>query len=74
MDQVEESDNHYQANLNTKLEARRRANDEARAQPAREHCIECDEPIPARRREAIPGCTHCIDCQQAIDHHNRQYA
>lgn len=26
-------------------------------------CIDCEEPIPAKRREAAPGCTRCIDCQ-----------
>ena len=27
------------------------------------HCEECDEPIPAARREAIPGVHLCILCQ-----------
>ncbi len=27
------------------------------------HCEECDEPIPAARREAIPGVRLCILCQ-----------
>ncbi|KAA9010241.1 DksA/TraR family C4-type zinc finger protein [Histidinibacterium aquaticum] len=31
------------------------------------HCVECDEPIPERRREAIPGVKLCVDCQQERD-------
>lgn len=26
-------------------------------------CEDCDAPIPARRREALPGCSTCVDCQ-----------
>jgi phage/conjugal plasmid C-4 type zinc finger TraR family protein len=26
-------------------------------------CIDCEEPIPERRRTAAPGCTRCIECQ-----------
>lgn len=28
------------------------------------HCAECDEPIPQRRREAVPGCTKCVECAE----------
>ena len=31
------------------------------------HCADCDEPIPERRREAIPGVTLCVECQQERD-------
>lgn len=27
------------------------------------YCIDCDEPIPQARREALRGCERCIDCQ-----------
>ncbi|MFD1341332.1 DksA/TraR family C4-type zinc finger protein [Litorisediminicola beolgyonensis] len=30
-------------------------------------CAECDEPIPEKRRLAIPGVKLCIDCQQERD-------
>ena len=30
-------------------------------------CVECDEPIPERRRDAIPGVKLCVDCQQERD-------
>ncbi|SDE49769.1 DksA/TraR family C4-type zinc finger protein [Limimaricola pyoseonensis] len=31
------------------------------------HCVECDEPIPERRREAIPGVKLCVECQSGRD-------
>lgn len=29
------------------------------------HCIDCGEPIDARRRAAVPGVKRCFLCQQA---------
>ena len=31
------------------------------------HCAECGEPIPERRRAALPGVKLCIDCQSERD-------
>ena len=31
------------------------------------HCAECEEPIPEKRRIAIPGVKLCIDCQSERD-------
>ncbi len=31
------------------------------------HCAECEEPIPEKRRQALPGVKLCIDCQQERD-------
>ncbi|MGI3163394.1 DksA/TraR family C4-type zinc finger protein [Pseudooceanicola sp. 200-1SW] len=31
------------------------------------HCAECEEPIPEKRRQAIPGVKLCIDCQMERD-------
>ncbi|GAB5438178.1 DksA/TraR family C4-type zinc finger protein [Falsiruegeria mediterranea] len=31
------------------------------------HCAECEEPIPEKRRLALPGVKLCIDCQQDRD-------
>ena len=42
----------------------------ARRQPtgeSRTDCAECEEPIPEKRRAAIPGVKLCIDCQQERD-------
>ena len=30
-------------------------------------CVECGEPIPDRRREALPGVKTCIECQSGRD-------
>ena len=30
-------------------------------------CKECGEPIPQRRREALPGVKTCIECQSGRD-------
>ncbi len=31
------------------------------------HCAECEEPIPDKRRLALPGVKLCLDCQQERD-------
>ncbi len=30
-------------------------------------CAECDEEIPERRRQAVPGCRLCAVCQEEQD-------
>ena len=37
-----------------------------RGESARE-CDECGEPIPERRREALPGVRMCVECAGAAD-------
>ncbi len=32
-----------------------------------EFCVDCDEPIPEARRQAVPGVKLCIECQQGRD-------
>lgn len=32
-----------------------------------EHCDECGEPIPQKRREALPGVRTCVQCQSGRD-------
>ena len=34
---------------------------------SRTHCIDCEEPIPEARRNAIEGVTLCLECQQDRD-------
>lgn len=31
------------------------------------HCAECEEPIPEKRRLALPGVKLCLECQQERD-------
>lgn len=33
------------------------------------HCEDCGEPIPERRRRALPGTRTCVACQSARDAH-----
>ena len=35
--------------------------------PGLERCEECDAPIPAARRRAMPGVRLCVPCQEAHD-------
>lgn len=37
------------------------------------YCEECGIKIPAKRREALPGCPTCVDCQQLLEVKNRNY-
>lgn len=30
-------------------------------------CIDCDQEIPLKRRQAKPGCRRCITCQQQYE-------
>ncbi|RFA31316.1 hypothetical protein CAI21_01420 [Alkalilimnicola ehrlichii] len=34
---------------------------------SRTHCIDCDEPIPERRRQTLPGVQRCVDCQEMAE-------
>lgn len=29
-----------------------------------EHCVDCDDVIPDKRRVNVPGCKRCASCQQ----------
>ena len=35
------------------------------------HCLECDTPLPERRRELLPGVELCVECQQLEEEMNR---
>lgn len=37
---------------------------------SREECIDCFEPIPEARREAIPGVQCCVECQSIREARN----
>ena len=38
---------------------------------SRTHCVECEDPIPEARREAIPGVQLCIACQSLRDEQSK---
>ncbi|MCC5811348.1 MAG: TraR/DksA C4-type zinc finger protein [Ectothiorhodospiraceae bacterium] len=31
------------------------------------HCEDCEEPIPAKRRELLPGVRRCVECQELAE-------
>jgi phage/conjugal plasmid C-4 type zinc finger TraR family protein len=39
--------------------------------PGLTHCEECDAPIPAARRQAVPGVRLCVACQETADAQQR---
>ena len=42
--------------------------------PSRATCLDCEEEIPTRRRELLPGVTHCVDCQSLLDRSGVRHA
>lgn len=38
------------------------------------HCEECDAPIPAARRKAVPGVRLCVACQEAHDREREAFS
>lgn len=59
----------HDADLAERLERERLARE---SQPGTEECIECGDPIPPRRREAMPWVTRCVPCQEFEDHKGRR--
>ncbi|MBQ4854043.1 DksA/TraR family C4-type zinc finger protein [Rhodanobacter sp. B2A1Ga4] len=51
----------------TVSDAVQRARQQLRQGPGLKHCEECDAPIPAARRKAVPGVRLCVACQEAQD-------
>lgn len=38
---------------------------------ARADCLDCGEPIPEARRQAVPGVSRCVACQEAHEADSR---
>lgn len=34
---------------------------------SRLYCVDCGDPIPEERRQAVPGCRRCYDCQTRVE-------
>lgn len=66
MDDVDHATAQHEKNLSRRVSNRVRY-----AGTSATHCGDCDEPIPERRRQAIPGCQRCTDCQEIYDIRNR---
>ena len=37
---------------------------------SRSHCLDCEEPIPEKRRQYVPGCLYCVSCAQEREEKN----
>ena len=48
-------------------DAVKRARSQLPKGPSRARCEDCDDPIPAARRKAIPGVRLCVACQTERD-------
>jgi phage/conjugal plasmid C-4 type zinc finger TraR family protein len=48
-------------------DAVKRARSRMQRGPGLSHCEECDAPIPAARRKAVPGVRLCVACQETHD-------
>jgi phage/conjugal plasmid C-4 type zinc finger TraR family protein len=48
-------------------DAIKRARSQLPSGPSRSQCEDCDAPIPAARREALPGVRLCVPCQEQHD-------
>ncbi|MFC5579905.1 DksA/TraR family C4-type zinc finger protein [Rhodanobacter terrae] len=52
-------------------DAVQRARQQLHEGPGLRRCEECDAPIPAARRKAVPGVRLCVACQEAHDEESR---
>lgn len=34
---------------------------------SRTHCLDCEDPIPEGRRQAVPGCQYCVSCAEEYE-------
>lgn len=64
-DEIDMSQETYERGLNAALA--RRLNS-APTGESHTHCADCEEPIPEKRRIAVPGCKRCVDCQTLQEH------
>lgn len=66
-DSIDMAQERIEAEMQARLAARRHT-----ALVSAEFC-ECGEPIPARRRELIPGVQTCTDCQEHAESKKRNF-
>lgn len=55
---------HIEQELTLQIERIRRS---SQASLGRAYCIDCGEPIPAARRQHVPGAVRCVDCQSQLE-------
>lgn len=62
LDQVQEHIDRFQNNALVEHQRHREPDDNASI-----CCVDCDNEIPLKRRQAKPGCRRCIDCQETFE-------
>lgn len=58
---------HGQAAADQHLKAALANRSKQNERESRMYCVDCEEPIPEERRQAVPGCERCIICQTALE-------
>lgn len=75
MDQADLADQYLEDYLERAISAARGVPQTIdRMRPTAIHCIDCDDKIPARRRNAIIGCKRCVSCQTDFEQRARCYS
>jgi len=69
-DKADIAGDYIEQSLELALENQRK---QARGTSEDPYCEECGTEIPAKRREALPGCPTCVDCQQLLEAKTRNY-
>lgn len=69
-DKADLADEHIERSLEMALANQRNRSQASSTDP---YCEECGEEIPAKRREALPGCPTCVDCQHLLEAKTRNY-
>jgi len=69
-DKADVADAYIEQSLETALRNQLELNSYLSSDP---DCEQCGEEIPAKRREAVPGCPTCVHCQQLLEAKNRNY-
>ena len=71
MDIADEASDREMADREIALAARRAARPVG---DSASHCLDCGEPIPEARQQAVPGVTLCVECQTVQEHQGRTHA
>lgn len=75
MDIADQASDREMADREFALAARRAARPAGRsAGRSASHCLDCGEPIPEARQQAVPGVTLCVECQTVQEHQGRTHA
>ena len=71
MDIADQASDREMADREFALAARRAARPAGRSAS---HYLDCGEPIPEARQQAVPGVTLCVECQTVQEHQGRTHA